>query len=253
MPPADAAPLVLVTRPLPDGQATAEVLRARGYRILLDPMLEIVLKPEPLDLAGVQALLVTSANGARALAAATDTRSLPLFAVGEASADTAGQAGFSDIHAGSGDVGGLAELVRAKLDPAAGALLHAAGSHIAGDLAGDLERGGYGVRRAVLYEARAATRLSEATRTGLAAGTIAAALFYSPRSAKRFVTLADESGFGETMARLIAICLSDAVADALSPPGALPGAPIRLAGIHVAAQPEQAALLEILDAVLTDV
>ena len=54
----------------------------------------------PLDLDGVQALIATSANGVRAFAARDPRRSLPVCAVGDATARAASDAGFADVELG---------------------------------------------------------------------------------------------------------------------------------------------------------
>ena len=53
-------------------------------------------------LAACQAILVTSANGARALAEATEQRSKPIFAVGDTTAATAEGLGFTHRDLGFG-------------------------------------------------------------------------------------------------------------------------------------------------------
>ena len=78
---------VLVTRPRPDADRTAAELSARGHAHLVAPLFKVVIDADArIDLAGVQAVLVTSANGARALAAVTDRRDIHVLAVGDASA-----------------------------------------------------------------------------------------------------------------------------------------------------------------------
>ena len=64
---------ILVTRPQPDADNTARLLRESGHEVIIAPLLEIVATdiPESFDLTGIQAVLITSANGVRALAAAT--------------------------------------------------------------------------------------------------------------------------------------------------------------------------------------
>src|SRR5258708_37900290 len=94
----------------------------------------------PLPRDGVQALLFTSANGARAGAAATARRDIPVFAVGDATAATARKLGFAEVASAGGAVDDLAALVEGRLDPAHGTLLHAAGSALAGDLGTRLAR-----------------------------------------------------------------------------------------------------------------
>src|SRR5881392_3206481 len=59
----------LVTRPRAEAAALAEALDRRGIEAIIEPLLDIHYRDEPApDLAGVQAVLCTSANGVRALA-----------------------------------------------------------------------------------------------------------------------------------------------------------------------------------------
>ena len=90
--------------------------------------------------------------------------------------------------------------------------MHIAGTRVAGDLAGSLGQAGFRYRREVLYQAREASRLSDATLAALAAGTLAGALFFSPRTAQSFVALANVAGVTAHLARMTAFCLSPAVA-----------------------------------------
>ena len=207
---------LLVTRPSEDATRVVEALRRMGIGALVEPLIFI----EPVagavsDLAGVQAVLATSANGARALAKVERRRDMPLFAVGDATAATAREAGFGFVESAAGDVESLVQLVRARLDPAAGALLHVAGSHVAGDLAARLDGAGFRYRRAVLYQARAAGRFSAETAQALAGGTIDGALFFSPRTAATFVNLSRQARLDGATAELTAFCLSPAVAETI--------------------------------------
>src|SRR5262249_53509748 len=173
-------------------------------------------------LAGVQARLFPSANGVRSfagLAGGRDLpgwRELPAFAVGNATAAAARSAGFRRVESAAGDVAALAKLAVERLDPKAGALFHAAGSAVAGDLAGLLEQAGFTLRREMLYEARPAEQLSPATVTDLANGRFDLVLFFSPRTAATFVALARSAGEGVVAGcgKAAALCLSPAVATA---------------------------------------
>src|SRR5437879_1421718 len=63
---------VLVTRPFEESESLAAALASRGVAALVEPLIQIRFSaPQALDLAGVQAVLFTSANGVRALARAT--------------------------------------------------------------------------------------------------------------------------------------------------------------------------------------
>ena len=230
---------LLITRPAEDAAPLAAELERRGHQATLEPMLGIRPQPDaPLDLDGAQAILLTSANGARALSDRSVGRDLPVFAVGDATARAAREAGFTQVESADGDVEALADLVIKRLDPADGRLVHVAGSAVAGDLAGRLQAGGFVVERAVLYAAEPVTALSDACRDNLRAGAYDGVLFFSPRSARAFARLARMAGCEDACRALTGFFLSEAVADA----GDLPWR-----ARHIAAEPTQAALLAVID------
>jgi uroporphyrinogen-III synthase len=226
----------LVTRPRAEAAELAAALERRGIAALLEPLIDIRFHDlPPPDLAGVQAILCTSANGVRALARLSPERALPLLAVGEATAARARAVGFAAVSSAGGNVDDLARLVRARLDPAGGRLLHVAGSAVAGDLAGALA--GYAVERAVLYSAEPAARLSPAAQAALAAGTVDFALFFSPRTSAIFARLA------------AGLCLSRVAAVSISEAADRPLAGLGWRARRVAARPTREALLAALDPV----
>lgn len=226
---------VLVTRPEDDARALVATLAERGIDSIVAPLLTIRPLAVDLDLDGVQAVLVTSANGARALGRLARGHDVPVLAVGPVSAQAAKSEGFADVRAAGGDVAALADLAR-NLDPGAGTLVHVAGRDTAGGLAGRLERLGFTVRRAVAYEALTASELPASAKSALEAGRIDAVLLFSPRTAATFVRLARSAGV--ELGRVDAVCLSAAVADAAR---ALPWRAIR-----VALRPDTQALLDLL-------
>ncbi len=206
---------LLITRPRPESETLARCLSERGIDSFIEPMLEFSPLPHPtLALDGVQAVLVTSRGGVRALADATPRREFPLYAVGDATAEVARQVGFEQVTSAAGSAADLAQVVRANLDADAGDLLHARGAHTAGDLSGDLSASGFTVREAVLYEAHSVEKLSTACVDAFNAGAFDGVLFFSPRSAKTFVNVARMAGLGVTAGRLVAYCFSEAVAQA---------------------------------------
>jgi uroporphyrinogen-III synthase len=234
---------VLVTRPREDAESLIAALAIRAIEALIEPLMEVYYQlPEAFDLDGVQAILCTSANGVRALARASGERDVPLLAVGDATAARARAEGFGSVESAGGAAGDLARLAGGRLRPQNGPLLHVAGNVVAGDLVGLLRAQGFTVERRVLYEARAAAALSPAGVDSLRAGTIAFALFFSPRTAAIFARLAGVAGVGECCARVTAVSISGA-ADA-----ALAGLPWH--DRRIAERPNQPAMLDALDQVL---
>jgi uroporphyrinogen-III synthase len=236
--PRSAEKTALVTRPRDDAVGLGAALTARGFRVMVEPMLEIVIaRGRTLDLDGVSGLLATSANGVRALAANAAPRDLPLWAVGDATGRAAREAGFRRVESAGGDVTKLAALVARRAPP--GLLLHAAGSAVAGDLAALLADRGFTLRRQVLYESRPQPAASPALLAALDQDLLDLALFFSPRTAASFATLTVEAGRAARCRRLVAYALSPAVAQALA---GLPWAVVR-----TAVRPEQEALLAAID------
>jgi uroporphyrinogen-III synthase len=230
----------LITRPAEDAERIAAPLRARGVEVVLEPLLVILPAAGPAPtLDGVQALLFTSANGVRAFAAASSNRVLPAFAVGDATAKVAREAGFATIHSANGDVVALATLARERLSPKGGALVHVTGTATAGDLAGELEAQGFQVRLECLYQARTAVALSRETRDLLAQGGIDAVFLFSPRTTKTFADLLTKAQLTQALSKTTLYALSPAVAEALAD---LPARATRVAGT-----PTQDALLALFD------
>ncbi|MBI3445098.1 MAG: uroporphyrinogen-III synthase [Magnetospirillum sp.] len=230
----------LITRPKEDSEAVAGALGQRGLEVMIEPLLDI----EPVagaqvEAEGAQGILVTSANGIRALARLHPGRDLPVWAVGDSSARTARELGFAKVESAGGDVDTLAELVAARVDPAQGALLHAAGSVTAGDLSGRLSALGFEVRRQVLYKAVTAAALSPGLERALRDGILDLALFFSPRTARTFARLVTQAGLEGSLGGIAAYGLSANVTAELAP---LPWRLMREAG-----QPTQAALLAAID------
>ena len=230
---------LLLTRPRQDSLALAEVLARHGIESLIEPMMKVRIDDDArLDLSGAQAILLTSANGARALAATSpdeEARCLPILAVGCATAQAARDAGFRSVTAAGGDVEALAALAIARLRPDAGRLVHVAGRDTIGGLSERLAAAGFETKRVPLYDAVAASAFSTPARRALEAQTLAGAAFYSPRTARLFAKLARESRLDLTARALTAFCLSQAVAEA--------AASLPWKRVSVAAAPQQDALV----------
>ena len=235
----------LVTRPREESESLASALAARGIGTVIEPMMEVHYHgAAKLDLATVQAILCTSANGVRALARVTGERQLPLFAVGEATAARARAEGFTAVESAGGAVADLVRLVTERLRPQNRGLLHVAGNVVAGDLVGALRARGFVIERCVLYEARPVGALSASAVCALRSGMIDLALFFSPRTAAIFVRLANIAGVVPYCRTITALAIS-ADADTV-----LAGLPWR--NRLVSERPNQPALLDVLDSVLTE-
>lgn len=141
---------VWITRTRPGAERTADRARALGLEPLVEPLFEVRPLGSAVDLGGVAALAFTSGHGVAAFAALCSIRALPAFAVGDATAAAAREAGFADVRSANGDVAALARLI-AGTGPE-GTVLHAAAAEPAGDLEGALRSAGLRARTAPVYQ-----------------------------------------------------------------------------------------------------
>jgi len=205
---------LLILRPQPGADATAERARALGLEPIVAPLFTVrALDWEAPGAGDFDAILLTSANAARLGGARlTGFTHLPCYAVGEATEDAARAAGFDDVMAGPSDGAALIETMADVRR-----LLHLCGRDHAA-----LDRPG--LSRRIVYASDPVPSLPpQADLTALV-------LLHSPRAAAHFAALAGPR------AEIRLAALSEAVAQAA-------GAGWK--SVAVAAHPRDEALLEL--------
>ena len=209
---------VLITRPQPDANIFADACRREGLVPLVEPLLSVSILSSPINLSTVSALAFTSANGVRAFCKSSEERSLPVFAVGAATAGMARTNGFKTIYEAQGDLESLAVMIDTqKMIINNGAVLHVAGQQRAGDLIAELSTRGIKAQRAVLYDIIEAETLPDPVFYALKSGRLDWATFFSPRSARLFRSLVNQAGLMDHLASVRAAFLSEAVAGVFEP------------------------------------
>ena len=228
---------VVVTRPQADSERTAAALEALGHEVLVTPLMRI--EPVAADLAGTwSAIVITSANALQAVPATADgVKTLPVFAVGDRSAEAARQAGFAEVSSANGDIKDLVRLVAARAVGAKAPLLYLAGEDRSGDLVPQLAAHGIDAEMKVVYRI-AAEVFPPVLAAALESGDVDAVLHFSRRSAELFVEGARSSGVAGPAEDVRHLCLSSQVAEPLA------GA----SRIAIAARPDEAALIALLRA-----
>src|SRR6185437_7902150 len=207
---------VVVTRPLADGERTAANLRAIGHDVLVTPLMSI--EPIPANLDGKwSGLIVTSANALAAIGKNTARSSLsrlPLFAVGQRTAQAARDAGFVHVVSSDGNVHDLVGAIAAR--PVAELpLLYLSGEDRAADLVGELSNRGIAVDQRVVYR-MVPMPFSPALIDALRAGEIDAVLHFSRRSAASYVAAAEAAGMLKPAMAVQHLCLSTQVSEPLA-------------------------------------
>ena len=268
---------ILVTRPQPDNEKTGASLRARGFEVLLAPMLRfepVALPDEPS--ADYAAVIVTSANALRAVEpqlAEYGLLDLPLFAVGEHTAAAARKAGFGSVISADGDGADLRDLVvaqagkwakdkksdkkserqsktgkskdrksKAEKINDARPLLYLAGAELSRDLASELVEHGLDVVTRTTYRMVASQGLPREACDAIAANQVEAVLHYSARSAHAFLDAVRSAGVEISALAVRQCCISATVAAILREAGATQ--------VTVASSPDENALLGMLDRAL---
>jgi uroporphyrinogen-III synthase len=213
---------VLVLRPQPGADASAARARALGLEPVIAPLFSVEARDwEAPDPGRFDAVMLTSANALRFagpdLARFTH---LPAFAVGEATAERAYAAGFTDIRRGPKDAAALVMLMNAAGVRSA--------FHPCGEDRITLRRASVEILSVPVYAAEAVVQLPAAAAEALADGALA--LIHSPRA-------------GALLAGLVGDRSDIAIAAISAAAAEAAGAGWR--AVAVAEQPRDQALLEL--------
>ncbi len=239
---------LLVTRPQPDAGETARRLVELGHRAEVCPLFEMVFHPEPGALTTPSGIAVTSRNGVRALQrwpSARGWHGLPVYAVGEATADTARRAGFGDVRSadGDGDGAALADLIRRNHPPSQPELVYPAGRDRAIDLGALLSNAGITLVTVEAYHARAAEAFDQVTLDLIARRDLDGVLVFSRRAAAVLAKLITEAGLAGDLGGMLILAISAAAAEPL--------AGLDFAGVQIAEKPNEKSVLALAGAAAT--
>ncbi len=226
--------MILITRPMPEAQETADLLK--GRQTLCAPMLMIepVLTQQVDDF---HVALFTSGNGVRHVDDFIVKRQPQVLTVGDATAELARQRGFEKVRSAQGNVDDLFSLAKEILDPNDKAI-HFCGATHRGNLVGRLNNAGFNASQIHAYKALEMNTLPEETISALMAKRVRSALFFSPRTATVFMKNLNNHGLIDCLSEMTAFCISPAVANQL-PVG-------QWNAVKIAKRPTQSALFELI-------
>ncbi len=210
----------LVTRPQPDCKVTADRLRALGHDA--DEMPLLVFKPETprvFELSEVRALAFTSRRAIQALEGHPQLSlftSLPVFTVGDKTAEACRELGFLDVVSANADIHGLAELILASRGEFAdGTVLYPAARIRSGDLAEQLDRGGLRCRTVPVYHMLPVDVLPEQIALGFRQEAYDGVLVFSRRTGETLSVLLKANGLGHIFSSLPIYAISTQAAETL--------------------------------------
>lgn len=239
---------IVVTRPENTGRKTAEILHDMGHEAALLPLVEarhdVAAAREALT-APWAALTFTSAQALAVLSEAEiDLRPFaekPVFAVGQATANAARQAGFLNILTADGYGESLAKLIGQHMGkgvPEATPLLYLAGSPRSSALETALDQIGIVYTTTECYRMQPIDWSKDNLDALLVAKPVDAVLLFSTETARLFFKNIVSDRYEDQLRQSQFFCLSDNVAAAV---------PQAFAGhVHVSSLPSQAGLLDLL-------
>lgn len=187
---------LIILRPEPGNAATAAKARALGLEPHCCPLFATAAvawdAPDPQRYVGV---IMTSANAARLAGSALERFiHLPLYAVGQVTADAARAAGFTSIISGDGDVDRLLAKVAT--------LGHHRLLHLSGADHRPFETLGVAVERRIVY---ASSPITPPPAFAALLTRSAVAMLHSPRAAAQFAALIDDAKIDRAGVALAAI------------------------------------------------
>ena len=209
---------ILVTRPIDVAKKMAEHLRSEGFECVLDPML-IPVRAENvtfMDRGAEDGFIFSSPRGVRYFveAASNLNLDLPVWCVGDKTAEMARQNGFTNIHAGEGDSFDLADLIVAESKTPA-KLLHPCGADVQNRFYKTLKTADIEVVPLQVYTMETAPRMQEDALVKIRTDDVYAVLFFSTRTAEALLKLAAQQHISSHTKNMIAVCIRQNVANAL--------------------------------------
>jgi uroporphyrinogen-III synthase len=225
---------VLVTRPAEDSARTAAALEAAGHEALIAPLFVI----RPLDHAipeQADAFIATSANALRHARLGQHHAAIPIFVVGDATAEEARRRGFASVHSARGDSHDLAAMLACSM-PQGGLCLYLAGADRRDAALRSMDQV-FRLQTIETYRSAAVEVMPAGIAAALKNGTLDAILHFSARSGAVFAALARQAGLQDAADGVANVFISES---AVNPD---------LANSIVASRPDLTAMIDALERV----
>ncbi|GAB5389384.1 MAG: hypothetical protein Alpg2KO_23520 [Alphaproteobacteria bacterium] len=227
--------MILIPRAAAELGETCAAFEAQGWQTVASPLQRVSWVPTPQRTMpdGPQGLILTSKNGLRGWLRSGQGTDLPVWAVGQATAQAASQAGFGTVTTGPGDAPRLAEMIRASLPSSDAPLVHACEQTAGQGLVGRLQDH-VPVLRWPCYRTSAVQHLNPVAVSALQANAVTHIALFSPRMARAVVPALAQAGLLQKTQHLCLLCMSDKIADAAN----APNPDVRWAKVLIADRPD---------------
>lgn len=189
--------MIICLRPQPDCDADVTALKAMGIDAVSLPMLTIryvdglnqqLCRSDLFQ--AYQGIVITSKQASRYLCAEaealTELARLPIWCIGEGSADSLHQHGYQLAYIGKDGARDLVDAVSQRASASDGPLLWLSGRDIHTDICACLTDQGFVVQRLIMYQAEAAHPSGDKVHDRLVSGEPVAAAVFSARTLTSF-------------------------------------------------------------------
>jgi uroporphyrinogen-III synthase len=158
-----------------------------------------------------QALLITSKNALRAIQQNEALKEVPLYAVGDQTAQLAKSMGYIHVQSASGTAKDLINLVIQRASRDKGTLWHLSGDIIKENIAEVLRKEGFLAKRQIVYRINEVETMPPALLHDLQMKAFSYVLFFSSRTTDIFIKLLKKNGLEAAAVEMTSLCLSEDV------------------------------------------
>lgn len=198
---------VLLIRSQEDVLSMEMKLKAKGLEVSHYPLFKPQFFPIPL-LKDPQAFIITSKNAIRALKGSDHLKKIPLYTVGDKTADLAKDFGFLDVTSASGTSDDLIQLILQRVPRNQGVLWHLSGEDVKGNIIESLNCEGFEAKRQIVYRIEDVTDFPPSLCTELKRQFITHVIFCSPRTTSMFINLLKKQKLEKKACHITSLCLS---------------------------------------------
>ncbi|AKR48873.1 MULTISPECIES: uroporphyrinogen-III synthase [Acetobacter] len=213
---------VIITRPEPGLSETMAAVADAGWLPLASPALVVQRYTLRLPKKLPAAILLTSGQAVSAVVAAAQQAKaldIPVYAVGDRTAQRARDAGFTHVKSADGDARALVALLQTHQQPECGSLLLCSGAGQGVELAAWCRQAGFKVVRRVVYAAKPIQHINAQTCTAIQTAKVAVVLFFSAESAAGWLAALPKAEQNALAAQARAVVISGRVAGVLRAAG----------------------------------
>ena len=142
-----------------------------------------------------------------------ELKKIPLYVVGDKTAELAKQTGFLNVSSASGTSQELIQLMIKTAQRDKGMLWHLSGEKVKGNIVESLETAGFEAKRQIVYSIEDAMDLPPSLDDELKNQTISHVIFCSPRTTTVFVNLLKKKKLEKMTCQMICLCLSQDIGE----------------------------------------